>query len=330
MRPARPFAIAAWLAALLALLMAALPARAHVTELAVLLVSETPSGAYRVSWQMRPNTELGAGLEPIFPAQCRYDEPDLDCGVEGLVGTLGFEGIGAGQSAAMFKLRDVEGNTRVITLTPAEPTAEIRADFDPTSWAGMAEIAVAYTQIGIEHILLGIDHLLFVLGLIWIATGRWMLLKTVTAFTVAHSITLGAVTFGWVGVPELFVNVMIALSIVYVGAEVLYKRAGRETWTLRYPWAVAFFFGLLHGFGFANALVALGLPEGAIPVALIAFNLGVEIGQIAFVLIVLAMAWAWREMRVHFPDWSRVAPAYAIGGVAAFWFLDRTAVLFGA
>ncbi len=322
--------------ALLAILLAPLPAQAHVTELAVLKIHDggpvggvMGDGRYTVTWELKPNTEFGAALEPLFPEQCVFEEPVLDCGDRGLTGRLGFEGIGEGQSAAMFKVIDAAG-TRVFTLTPAAPTARISPAFRADSWAGLAEIAIAYLQIGIEHILLGVDHLLFVLGLIWIAQGRWMLIKTVTAFTVAHSVTLGAVTFGYVGVPEIFVNAMIALSIVFIGVEVIHAHRGESTLTLRHPWAVSFFFGLLHGFGFANALVALGLPEDALPVALVAFNLGVEIGQLAFVLAVVALAWAYRVMLVSWPGWARLVPAYGIGALGAFWFLDRTATLFGA
>ncbi|MEO1291543.1 MAG: HupE/UreJ family protein [Pseudomonadota bacterium] len=304
------------------------PATAHVTELAVLRLTEVGEGRYTLTWEMRPTTPTGTGLQPVFPPHCTATPNLLDCGAEGLVGRLGFEGIGAGQSAAMFKIRDLEGSTQIYTVTPANPVVTVSRSFDASSWEGMTEIALAYTAIGFEHILLGIDHLLFVLGLIWIARGRWMLLKTITAFTVAHSVTLAAVTFGWVGVPEVFVNAMIALSIVFIGVEVLYARQGRSTLTLRHPWAVSFVFGLLHGFGFADALVALGLPETAVPLALLSFNIGVELGQIAFVLIVLALAWAYRVMRVRWPDWAHVAPAYAIGSLAALWFYQRVEVLF--
>ena len=304
--------------------------QAHVTELAVLSILDMGNGTYRIVWEAKPNTEIGSELEPIFPEHCVHSGAELDCGQDGLAGTIGFEGIGEGQSAALFKLRTTGGGLQVITLTPAQPTAEIRPDFDAESWAGLWSVFAAYLQIGIEHILLGIDHLLFVLGLLWISRGRWMLFKTITAFTLAHSVTLTAVTFGYVGVPEPFVNAMIALSIAFVGLEVINAQRGISTFTLRQPWIVAFLFGLLHGFGFANALVQLGLPEGAVPTALIAFNLGVELGQIAFVLLVLALAWAYREMRVHWPDWSRPIPAYAIGSVGAFWFFERTAILLGA
>ncbi|MEL6476099.1 MAG: HupE/UreJ family protein [Pseudomonadota bacterium] len=314
----------------LALIVWASSALAHRTELAVLKLVETNPGTYSMSWELRPNTELGQALEPVFPAQCTRDGNVITCGDDGLAGTLGFELIGEGQPAAMFKIRGLDGQTQVHTLTPASPTVEVSPNFDASSWAGMAQIFEAYLFIGIEHILLGIDHLLFVFGLIWVARGRWMLFKVITAFTLAHTVTLVAVTFGWIGVPEDFVNAMIALSIVFIGVEVLKARDGAETWTLSYPWAVSIFFGLLHGFGFANALVALGLPAQAVPLALLSFNLGVEIGQIAFVLVVLAMGWVYRSLSVPFPRWALVMPAYLIGGIASFWFIDRVAVMLGA
>lgn len=315
------------LLSLLLLLSLAPPAAAHVTELAVLALREIGPGRYLMSWEMRPNTDLGAELQPVFPAHCTREEMAVDCGTRGLIGPLTFEKIGEGQSAAMFKIRGADGGTQVYTVTPSDPVAQVRPAFDAGSWAGLLEIAGSYLSLGIEHILQGIDHLLFVLGLIWVARGRWMLLKTITAFTLAHTVTLGAVTFGWIGVPEPFVNTLIALSIVFIAIEALAARAGRQTLTLQYPWIVSFGFGLLHGAGFASALSGLGLPEDAIPLALLSFNLGVEIGQIAFVLLVLAMAWSWRVMLVNWPRWAPLAPTYAIGGLAAFWFFDRVDIM---
>ena len=302
-------------------------AMAHVTELAVLRISEFAEGQYTVSWELRPTVDGNAALEPIFPDHCTYDEPQLSCGDRGLVGRIGFEAIGSGQSAALFKIRSLEGQTAVYTLTPSEPFVVVDRIYDAEGWAGVSNIMTSYIRIGIGHILLGIDHLLFVLGLIYIARTPGMMLKTITAFTIAHSLTLAAVTFGWVGVPENFVNAMIALSIIYIGVEVINLRAGRSTLTLRHPWAVSFFFGLLHGFGFANALVSLGLPDGAVPWALVAFNIGVEIGQIAFVLLALALGWALRTMRASWPTGGSVFAAYTIGSLGAFWFFQRIEVL---
>lgn len=312
-----------------ALLLAILAGQAcaHVTDLAVLSLREVAPGRYLLAWEMKPNTETGSGLEPVFPNQCTRADATVDCGERGLVGPLSFERIGKGQSAAMFKIRAMDGATRVYTVTPSDPVARISPAFDADNWGGLVEIASAYVSLGVEHILQGIDHLLFVLGLIWISRGRWMLLKTITAFTVAHTVTLGAVTFGWIGVPESLVNALIALSIVFIAVEALAAREGAWTWTLRFPWVVSFGFGLLHGAGFASALSGLGLPEDAIPLALLSFNLGVEIGQIVFVLLALALAWSWRIMLVNWPRWAPLVPTYAIGGLAAFWFCDRVDIM---
>ena len=313
--------------AAIALLASAGAAAAHSTALAVLRLNEIAEGRYTISWEIKPTLLAGEGLQPIFPPHCERDDALLDCGDEGLVGALGFQGLGAGSSAAMFKVKRLGADTQVYTLTPASPTAQAVRNFDAETWAGRAEIASAYFIIGVEHIMLGVDHLLFVLGLIWVARTRWMLVKTITAFTVAHTFTLAAATYGWIGVPEAFVNAMIALSIAFIGVEVLKARAGEQTATLRYPWLVSFFFGLLHGFGFANALVELGLPAAAAPIALLAFNVGVEAGQIAFVFGVLALAWAYRVMRVTWPGWAQALPAYAIGGLAMLWFAQRVEIL---
>ncbi|MFN3616206.1 MAG: HupE/UreJ family protein [Rubrimonas sp.] len=319
------------LAALAAALTAA-PARAHQTALAILSVVELQPGRYALRWENRPMLSDAVednAVYPIWPDHCVQDGPMLGCGDQGLSGRVGFAGLGATQSAAMFRIRALDGATQVVMLTPSAPTARVQPNFDPASWSGRAQILSAYTALGIEHILIGIDHLLFVLGLMWIASTRWALVRTITAFTVAHSLTLAAVTFGWVGVPEGFVNAMIALSIVFVGVEILRREAGRDSVTLRMPWLVAFGFGLLHGFGFANALLELGLPERAATLALFAFNLGVEIGQLAFVFLALALGWAWRAMTAPRPERAGPPAAYAIGALASFWFIDRAVALLG-
>lgn len=307
-------------------------ATAHQASLAILSATELTPGRYALRWENRPTFEdlrEDRGVAPIWPESCVADGPMLDCGPNRLTGEVGFTGLGATQSAAMVRIRALDGATQVVTLTPGAPVARVTPFFDPDSWTGQREILIAYATLGVEHILIGVDHLMFVLGLMWIAGGRWRLVKTITAFTVAHSITLGAVTFGWIGVPDGFVNAMIALSIVFIGVEILRREAGRDSVTLRAPWLVAFGFGLLHGFGFANALIELGLPERASLTALFAFNLGVEIGQLAFVMLVLAMAWAWRVMTAPLPARSAPPAAYAIGAVASFWFINRAVALLG-
>ena len=182
---------------------------------------------------------------------------------------------------------------------------------------------------GIEHILGGVDHLLFILALMILVKGTRRLIATVTAFTVAHSITLAGATLGFVHVPRQPVEAAIALSIVFVACEIVHAREGRLGWTERWPWIVAFAFGLLHGFGFAGALSEVGLPQTAIPVALLFFNIGVEIGQLLFIaaiLSIMALArWLIRRTAIPKPVWAwRVAP-YSIGGVAAFWMVQRIA-----
>jgi hydrogenase/urease accessory protein HupE len=171
-------------------------------------------------------------------------------------------------------------------------------------------VAVEYAKLGVEHILLGIDHLLFVLALLLITGSGWKLVKTVTAFTVAHSITLALAALGFVHVPQAPVEAVIALSIVFVAVEILHAQQGREGITVRAPWLVAFTFGLLHGFGFAGALT----------------EVGVELGQLLFIAAVLSFIMLVRRVRFRFPDWAARVPPYAIGTVAMFWVIQRVAV----
>jgi hydrogenase/urease accessory protein HupE len=182
--------------------------------------------------------------------------------------------------------------------------------------------AGGYIALGVEHILLGIDHLLFVLALVLIVRGVGQLVKTITAFTVAHSITLALATLGMVNVPSAPVEAVIALSIVFVASEILRSRRGQRGLTERAPWLVAGAFGLLHGFGFAGALSQVGLPANDIPLALLFFNLGVEAGQLAFVVVALGAIALLR--RVRLPEWAPFVPPYAIGSVAMFWAIQRT------
>jgi hypothetical protein len=208
------------------------------------------------------------------------------------------------------------------TVSAANPVITVARD-PGSDLAAWIDLANTYVNLGIDHILRGIDHLLFVLGLIWLVRGAWMLVHTITAFTIAHSLSLAAATFGWVGVPERPLNAAIALSIVFVGIEIVKLQRGEIGLTARFPWFVAFAFGLLHGLGFATALTTLGIPAMVLPIALLFFNVGVEIGQIAFVLVVLALIWAHAKAQATLPRWGEALPAYVIGGVASFWFLLR-------
>jgi hydrogenase/urease accessory protein HupE len=246
------------------------------------------------TWRMR-------ALEPLSSQRVR---------IAGLSGTM---------TDALVRIEFVDGSSWVERLTPPRPEAMIPAQ--QSGWL----VAVAYRKLGVEHILLGIDHLLFVLALLIIARGTWSLLAAITAFTAAHSITLALATLGFVHVPSKPVEAMIALSIVFVAAEIVRARRGRKGLAASAPWLVAFTFGLLHGLGFAGALSEVGLPQGHIPVALLFFNIGVEFGQLLFVAAVLVIAALIRRSRSPLPPWARLVPPYAIGSVAMFWVIQRIA-----
>ena len=189
-----------------------------------------------------------------------------------------------------------------------------------------------YIVEGIRHILFGADHLLFVLGLLLIVKDRWMLLKTVTAFTVAHSITLAIATLGYAQAPALPLNAAIALSILFLGPEIVRswrRRDDAHHIHVRHPWVVAFAFGLLHGFGFASALTSAGLPRQDLPLALLSFNVGVEVGQLGFVALVLAMERSFPILEIRWPRWAQALPGYTVGTLGAFWTVQRLAIMLG-
>jgi hydrogenase/urease accessory protein HupE len=223
----------------------------------------------------------------------------------------------------LARLVRLDGSVQLERILPVHPR------FVGKPSPGRLDVVRTYTILGIEHILSGFDHLLFVLALVLLVPGARRLLLTITAFTVAHSLTLAGATLGWVHVPGPPVEASIALSIAFVASEIVHTRQGRYSVTQRYPWVVAFTFGLLHGFGFAGALAEVGLPQSSIPIALLFFNVGVEIGQLMFVGAVLAViAGGWRarqRLRWSQPAWAwRLAP-YAIGGLASFWLVERIA-----
>jgi hydrogenase/urease accessory protein HupE len=238
----------------------------------------------------------------------------------GLAGaTLRVEGIAATVTDVIVRIERLDGTSQVERLLPERPEFTVRAATD----AG--EVAWSYFVLGVEHILGGIDHLLFVLALLLIVRGGRRIVATITAFTVAHSITLVSATLGWVLVPGPPVEATIALSIVFVAAEVVHGLRGKPGLTARAPWLVAFTFGLLHGFGFAGALAEVGLPQKAIPVALLMFNVGVEVGQLLFVGAVLVVHAGLSRLPQARARWATLAVPYTIGGVAMFWVIERIA-----
>ncbi len=300
-------------------------ALAHEASMGVLQFREVRPGSYVGGWTLQPT--MGADRVQLrLPARCAWRPPSLECGPEGLVGRVTIDNLGADMSAVLIRLEPLGGEPRSYTLTSANPVASILGAGAPT-WQTWAEVARTYVNIGIDHILLGADHLLFVGGLIWIVSGGWRLAQTITAFTIGHSVSLAAAAYGVLGVPERPLNACIALSIVFVGVEIVNLQRGRPGVAARYPWAVALGFGLVHGIGFASALSSLGIEHALLLPALLSFNVGVEIGQLGFVLLVLALMWGHRRLRASLPRQADALPAYAIGAVATFWFLGRMARL---
>ena len=311
--------------------------RAHELRPGYLEITQVESDTFDVLWKVPAKGDLRLGLYVRFPEDCTELEsrtvyPTGDAYIErwqiqcpgGLPGkTITIDGLEATLTDVLVRLEWSDGRRQTVRLNAAETSFVVEA---APSWT---QLAVAYTSLGVQHILLGVDHLLFVLGLMLIVRSVGTLVKTITAFTIAHSITLGLAVFGVVNVPSRPVDAAIALSIVFLGAEILHARRGNEGLTFRYPWIVAFAFGLLHGLGFAGGLTALGLPTVDIPLALLFFNVGVEIGQLLFVLFFLLLAWAFRTLEVKWPKWTGPLPAYGIGTFATYWFLGRVAVIFG-
>lgn len=296
---------------------------AHNTPIALLTLSERQQNVFYVDWTF-DTTFSEAPPTAIFPAHCNPDQARLNCGQAGLYGKVSVQALGERYSAVVLRVARLDGEIHTYTLSAASPTAILTQD----GVLPLREVMKSYIPLGFEHILLGIDHLLFVLGLMLLVSSRWMLVHTITAFTIAHSLTLAAVTLGWMGVPERPVNAAIALSIVFVMVEVIKHRRGIPCWSARAPWAVAFGFGLLHGFGFAGALTEVGLPPENLPAALLFFNIGVELGQLLFVFAVLLLIRCHRILMAELPRWGQTSALYGIGAIASFWFLSRVSVFF--
>lgn len=322
---------------LLSLLAAGRTVSAHDLGVSEAYLVEGPNGHYILNVAATPAFAHLFG-EPRLPERCAFtDDPRARRGAD----TLRYAFACTGRPLSLDDRLVLPWQREGVLLTARWDNGAVATRFFPARGGtiaidlqplqavsgAFADVASRYTVLGIEHILFGIDHLLFVLGLMLIVRGPWMLLKTVTAFTIAHSVTLALATLGLVEVPSAPVEASIALSIVFVAAEGL--RGDRQGLALRRPWLVAFGFGLLHGFGFAGALSELGLPPAEVPLALLFFNIGVEIGQVAFVAAVLGLGYALRHVAVRWPRWTRAIPAYAIGSLAMVWFIERVVALPG-
>ncbi|MDP6791833.1 MAG: HupE/UreJ family protein [Arenicellales bacterium] len=301
-------------------------------------LEQQTSGLYSVLWKVPLQQGRLLPIAPRFPSSCHL-QGDLESVIEssawiyratlrctsGLEGqTIAIDGLGAAGNDVLVRYKWIgHASPRTILLNGEQPSAYLgSAGADGHSgW-------VFYLRLGVQHILSGVDHLLFLVGLLLLAQGRWALLKTVTAFTIAHSLTLGSATVGWAGpwVGPVNVETAIALSILILGVEVARKWAGKDSFTIRYPWLVAFGFGLVHGLAFASDLAELNLPIGEMIVAVLLFNLGVEIGQVGFIVLVLGLVLPLRTRSL--PTWFRRIPGYAVGVAGAFWTFERTTALF--
>ena len=323
-------AVAAWLVASLLG-----NACAHEVRPGYLELQQTGAETWSVLWKVPALGEMRLSIHPRFPGNCRstaepvtlhtanahIERTAIDCsgGLEGR--EISIDGLASTMTDVLVRSVRMDSSAQVARLTPSAPA------FFFAAAPGSLQIARTYIAMGVEHILGGIDHLLFVFGLLLLVRGAWLVVKTITAFTVAHSITLAAATLGWVHVSQPPVEAVIALSIMFLATELAKRYRGHAGLMERYPWIVAFIFGLLHGFGFAGALRQIGLPETDVPLALFTFNIGVEIGQLAFIAAVLGLlALAKRiNLTALLERYVRPAAPYAIGALASFWFLERLA-----
>ena len=310
-----------------------LQATAHEIRPAYLEITEQSAHEFTVFWKQPTMGEFSLRLRPrmgswlkdslattTFTDNYLIRRWEIRMGADSLNGQkIVIEGLNATMTDVLVVVNFLNGESVTRLLKPVDPSFTIlRSQHESVPVA-------AYLQLGITHILFGIDHLLFVLGLLLLVSGTRRLIKTITAFTIAHSITLALATLHLVNVPQSAAEATIALSIVFLALELTRHYQGRDGLTYHYPWIVAFVFGLLHGFGFAGALAEVGLPAASIPMALFLFNVGVEIGQLLFVFTVLGLIWIYQKKGPSLPSRARYAVPYIIGSLAAFWFIPRMA-----
>ncbi len=323
-----------WSALLLVLALAwPAGAPAHQFWPGYLQLRQTGTETYDAMWKVPATSGMRLRIYAQLPDSCRPTSPPtgsfaagayverwgVRCagGLEG--GMITVDGLASAGTDALIRVERLDGSAQVTMLTADSPSVTVQR---APAWT---QVAWTYLILGVEHILLGIDHLLFVLALLFLVQGWRRVIVTITAFTVAHSITLAAATLGFVHVPQAPVEASIALSIVFVACEIVRSRAGRANIAERWPWLVAFVFGLLHGFGFAGALREVGVPEDAIPIALLFFNVGVEVGQLVFIAAVLGVIALLRRVPGTMPAWGWRVAVYGIGSIAMYWTLERVA-----
>lgn len=308
-------------------------ARADELRPGYLELTETSPQVWRMTWKGPLRSGLASRASPSIPQGCTASEPvrqvddialkaiwTLRCD-KPLAGTdIRLNGLDATVADALVRVAPLGESIQTARLTPDANSFTIAERAD--RW----DVAWTYLVIGVEHIVFGFDHFFFVLCLVLLLRGGMTILKAVTAFTVAHSLTLVGTTLGFMGLPQRPVESVIALSIVFLAVEVAKSRPGDLRLSQRIPWVVAFLFGLLHGFGFAGALKEIGLPDGEVPMALLTFNLGVELGQIAIVVSALALLALLRRISEKAVRPVVLATTYFMGIVASYWFIERTLV----
>jgi hydrogenase/urease accessory protein HupE len=309
---------------------------AHPLAPALLDVEEVAGGRVEVRWKTSPLKVPGSNVEPVMPEHCKtVDTPvateqpgsiiirwAMDCAPRGLVGyRIGFSGLSESKTDALVRVKLADGRLTRAVVRAAEPFLLV-----PERESSLA-VFRSYADLGIEHIVTGLDHLLFVFGLLLLVVGFKPLLETVTAFTVGHSVTLSLAALGFVDLPSRPIEVLIALSVFLLAVELSRSADAPPTLLRRFPWLGAGVFGLLHGLGFASALAEVGLPQTDIPLALFSFNVGIEVGQLAFVFVVLILKRLFGPLLERLPRWAELAPLYAMGSLAAFWCFQRAAAM---
>jgi hypothetical protein len=325
--------------AVFAALFAATSAFAHEVRPAYLEIDQTAPTKYQVIWKQPTMGDVAIHLVPHISNDWLKTQPADQYAAGGFLvrtwkttakspaalegQTIFIEGLKDTITDTFVRIKLSGGRQFDTILRPDNPS--FRISFVDGQSMGLP----SFILLGIQHILTGPDHLLFLLGLLLIVRDRWMLLKTVSAFTLAHSITLALATFGLIQLSTPLLNALIALSILFVAPEVIRAQRGGTSLTIRHPWVVAFLFGLLHGMGFASGLTSLGLDGGTLLAALVLFNIGVEIGQLAFIALVFALKRSFRLMELRWPAAIAAAPTYAIGILGASWTIQYCAVLFG-
>ena len=300
-------------------------AKGHIIDSSTLTLTEVADGKFTIKWQTTASTLKVLTQPAQYPKSCRQMGDILDCGPLGLVGTIGFAWLKGSESRVIVLIDWNTGSRLLRVVNGRSPSLSVYGIPASAGLRFLAPIAADYTRLGIEHILSGFDHLMFVLAITILVRSRRALIAAITAFTVAHSLTLAATVLGWLWLPSAAVETTIAISIVLACAECL---RSSDSLAHRAPWLVTFAFGLLHGMGFASALLETGLPETHVPSALLFFNVGVELGQLAAIAVFIAVGWLVMRIKRR-PAWSTRAFVYAMGVTAAYWSLERGLTMFG-